>query len=411
MNSRERVLHALNHQPVDRLPLDMGGMASTGISCFAYPGLVAALGLTPRRPRVHDTSQMLALPDPDVLTALGCDVVTIFWGVTNAFEQPEAWHPYDFNSRLPARVREPAAFSTLPDGTIEQAKWQIKMPPSSHVFEQAHGGQPLNFIDDGELPLKDLKRLKQELEAALPTAKEIRETRELCRRVREASDRAVFFNGPGSCEIAISAHGGMGVFPLICTLHPDYVLEYHEVMIEHSGRKLDMLLPEIAPYIDIMLLGGDDWGTQNALIAKPQIFRDLFLPFYTRHLARARRHAPQVKAFLHSCGAIYDLIDMIIAAGFDILNPVQWTAGGHPYTDWKAKCQGRIALWGGGVNSQQTLPFGTLEDVAHEVAAIVACLGQGGGYIFNPIHNLLAEVEPAKIIAMYEVARNWSPVS
>ncbi len=118
MNRRERVMAALSFQPVDRLPRDLGGMPSTGISCFAYPRLRAALGLPPKLPRVYDTSQMLALPDTDVLDALDCDVVSVCPPVTNAFDQPELWHPFDFGGRLEALVRSPGDFTVAEDGTV-----------------------------------------------------------------------------------------------------------------------------------------------------------------------------------------------------------------------------------------------------------------------------------------------------
>ena len=117
-----------------------------------------------------------------------------------------------------------------------------------------------------------------------------------------------------------------------------------------------------------------------------------------------RRISPGVKIFMHNCGAVYPLIDLIIEAGFDILNPVQWSAGKHTYGQWKNKCRGRIALWGGGVNAQATLPMGTVKEIQAEVRAVVSCLGDGGGYIFNNIHNITAEIPPEKVIAMYDAA-------
>ncbi|HQB04033.1 MAG TPA: hypothetical protein PLY90_12170, partial [Candidatus Hydrogenedentes bacterium] len=140
MNSRERVLAALNFEAFDRTPRDLGGMPSTGISCFAYPALVQALGLPPRRPRVYDTGQMLALPDTDVLDALGCDVVTLQPDVTNAFPQPELWHPYHFNNRLDAEVLDLSPFSALPDGSVRQTPPGSVMPPHAYVFDVEHAG-------------------------------------------------------------------------------------------------------------------------------------------------------------------------------------------------------------------------------------------------------------------------------
>jgi len=106
--------------------------------------------------------------------------------------------------------------------------------------------------------------------------------------------------------------------------------------------------------------------------------------------------------FLHSCGAIYDLIDLLIDSGFDIINPVQWSAGSRSYRDWKDKARGRIALWGGGVNSQTTLLHGTTTDIQAEAREVTQYLGQDGGFVFCNIHNLLAEVPPEKIMALYQ---------
>ena len=171
MTRRDRVMSALNFQPTDRVPKDLGGMPSTCVSCFAYPGLVRALGLPPRRPRVYDTGQMLALPDTDVLDALDCDVVTLTPDMTNAFPQPELWKPYGFNGRLDAEVRNPAQFQDLPDGTILQPHYGAKMPPSAHVFETEHAGQPMLLT--GDLPKPDLDELRARLAAEAFTPAQI----------------------------------------------------------------------------------------------------------------------------------------------------------------------------------------------------------------------------------------------
>jgi len=390
---------ALNYQTPDRVPKDLGGMLSTGVSAFAYPKLVTALSLPPRLPRMIDTGQMLALPDLDVLDALGCDVVTICSGLTNAFPQPERWHDYDFNGRLPAQVTNPENFHTEPDGTILQGT--VRMIPSAFTFDQWHGGQPL--VLEGELPMVDLKQMKKDLEASWITDEQIYSLRDLCRRVRESTDRAVFFNeGSLLPPISIHAYGGLAVFPILCLTEPDYVTELHEMATEWALRNIRALLPEVRDYVDVIWSGSDDWGTQQNLIASPKVYRDLFLPYKRRVNDACHALAPNAKLFIHSCGAIYDLIDLLVESGFDVMNPVQWSAGGHTYREWKDKARGRIALWGGGVNAQATLAHGTPEDVRAEAQEVAQYLGQDGGFVFCNIHNLLAEVPPEKIIALYQ---------
>jgi uroporphyrinogen decarboxylase len=400
--SRDRVMQTLNFKTPDRLPKDMGGMRSTSISAFAYPKLVVALSLPYRPPRVEDTGQMLALPDLDVLDALGCDVVAILDGVTNAFEQPDLWQPYDFNGRLPACVRWPNNFQVQPDSSILQ--WgKSRMVESSYVFDEEHGGQPLDL--SANLPKLDLEVHRKEMKASVLRDEQVIVLRDLCQRVRASSDRAIFFNdGAIQAPMGMGAYSGLAIFSMLCLTEPDYVTELHDIAVERTLVNIRALLPEIRENIDIIMLVADDWGTQSNLIASPKVYRQLFLPYYRRLNDECHRIAPNVKLFMHSCGAIYNLIDLVVDSGFDILNPVQWPAGGHTYQEWKNKARGRIALWGGGVNSQETLPLGAVEDVRREVRAVTAYLKQDDGYVFCNVHNILAEIAPEKVIAMYQQA-------
>jgi len=409
LTPHQRVMRTLDFDAPDRLPKDLGGMASTGISAFAYPKLIEALGLSPRLPKIHDPVQMLALPDIDVLDLLGCDVITIFDGITNAFDEPTKWQVYDFEGRLPAFVRQPSNFHKCENGSIAQLVKQgnsivsYTMVKSSYVFDEEHGGQPLSLTSD--LQLVDLRQIRKELKDNQLRDEEIKQIKQHCKNVRESTDRAIFFNGPINTNIGIGKYGGIAVFPILCLTEPNYVADLHGIITAHAIETIELLLTEIYPYIDIIMMAADDWGTQNSLIASPHIFKKLFLPYLALINNQSHKIAPNVKTFLHSCGAIYDIIDLIIESGFDILNPVQWSAGGHSYKEWKDRCRNRISLWGGGINSQTTLPFGTIDDVRREVAAVAEYLKMDNGYVFCSIHNLLAEIVPEKIIAMYSAAK------
>jgi len=404
MTPRERVLKALNFEETDRVPKDLGGMLSTGVSAFAYPGLVKALGLPERLPRVHDSFQMLALPDLDVLDALDCDVVTINGDVTNAFDQPGKWKPYDFAGRLPALVHDPDAYEDAGDGAIRQYGSSL-MVKDAYVFDAEHGGQPLSW--DGEIPRDDLEEVRERAKRWMPGDGYIQSIKDVSRRVRESSDRAVFISCPIGTGMGIGAMGGLGVFPMLCVTDPDYVHAYHEIMTVHAVEIANRILPDIAPNVDVIMMAADDWGTQGSTIASPAVFRELFLPYIRRTIEACHHIAPDVKIFLHCCGAVYSLIDSFVECGFDVLNPVQWSAGEPSFREWKDKARNRIALWGGGVNAQVTLATGTVDDVVAEVREVVPYMKQDGGYIFNNIHNLLAEVPPEMILAMYRTAAEF----
>ena len=401
MTSRERVMAALSFETPDRLPKDLGGMRSSGISAFAYPRLVEALGLRPRRPRVYDTWQMLALPETDVLDALGVDVVTVHGAVTNAYDQPELWHEYDFNGRLPALVRDPSGYSAATDGTIVQG--QVRMPPLAYVFDEEHAGQPL--VMEGALPQPDLREVREGLAKRALTDENVREMADICRRARTHSGRAVFLDyWPAITGISLGGHGGIGVFPILCLTEPGYVKELHQIETDHTLRNLSRVLPAIAPYIDIIMTAADDWGMQGGLLASPETYRELFKPYYRQVNDLCHQLAPHVKTFMHNCGAIYDLLDDIADSGFDVLNPVQWSAGGRSPAEWKQRADKRLAFWGGGMNSQTTLPRGSVLDVESEVRSVAPRLAAGGGYVFCNIHNILAEIDPQNVMALYRAA-------
>ena len=397
MTSRERVLASIAGQKVDRIPRDLGGMRSTGISAFAYPKLVAHLGLAPRRVRVHDTGQMLALPDLDVLDALGCDCVVAEDTITNAFPQPELWKDYDFNGRLAAQVLNPAAFVAQPDGSIMQGG--SKMVPESTVFSWVGTGQAEDWL--AEIPKPDLKQVAESQQKALLSPEGAQAYAAHYAKVRAAANDRAVFAACGAVNVNISATGWCGwTFPILCVEEPELVAAYHDIITTRVERNVALLMPLIKDAIDILIIAADDWGTQNALLASPEVYRTCFKPFHRRVNDAIHAAAPNVKTFLHSCGAIHEIVGDIAEGGFDILGPVQWNAGGHTVKEWR-DAAGDMTLWGGGVNSQVTLPLKSIPEIKAEVARVVPELSREGRYVFCNIHNLLAEISPEKITALY----------
>ncbi len=410
MTSRERIRRTLTFETPDRLPKDLGGMRSTGISCFLYPKLRAALGLTEKLPKIHDPAQMLALPDNDVLDALGCDVAEVTCPLhegalfdTNAWDDDDNWHEFDFNGRLTALVRDPSIYE-IENDTIFMHNRSHSMPPSSYVFDAIHGGQPLNL--SGDLPRFDLDRLAGQLQRAIVSDRHVQQIAAYCRRARTATSRAILFNG---LSAGLGFPFGLANWSMLCMLDPAYVHEYHKLKIQHALANIRKLLPHIRDSVDIIMLSADDHGTQQSTILPPRLFAELYAPYYRQLNDEIHAIAPNCKTFLHSCGAIFDILELIIEAGFDILNPVQWCAGPHSFREWKDRCRGRIALWGGGVNTQTTLPLADIPAIEAEVREVTACLASGNGYVFCAIHNLLAEIDPAKVIAIYRTASRCFP--
>lgn len=411
MNSRQRVVETLNFRASDRIAKDMGSHRSSGISCFAYKNLVKALGLPERRPKVFDIGQMLALVETDVLDALGGDVVLLDMVkgqpfITNAIIDEDMWEPYDFNGRLEAMIPKAYySFKGQPDGSVVEENSNQLMPINSFVFDLPHGGQPV--LDMDNIPLLDLDRFKEEFVAnSLLEDSDISAMTALAKKVRSSTERAVHLSRSSFTSLIWpGGHAGMGIFPMICMMNPDYVQRYHEIQTEVFVKNMEMLLPAIADYVDIIDLGSGDWGTQQSTIMSPQMYKELFVPYYRQLHDKARTIAPKLKRLAHSCGAIYGILDIMIDdIGIQVINPVQWNAGNVGYKDWKEKLRGRMSMWGGALNSQQTLPYGTVDEVVSEVKQVVSYLADGGGYVFNNTHNILAEIDPEKVIAMYRAA-------
>jgi uroporphyrinogen decarboxylase len=288
----------------------------------------------------------------------------------------------------------------LPDGTITFHKW-VRMPPASNVFTGEHAGCGVDLSAD--IPVPDVERHRAHCESCKLTPDAAAQLVDFCHRVRAASNnRAVF---AAMWQIQSGMGIGMGMYPLQCVLYPDEVYACHAASADRCIHNMRVLLPLIRDDIDILMLTADDWGTQTSLVASPDVHRNLFKPHYKRMNAAAHEFAPRLKTFIHTCGAVYPLIKDFAEAGFDIMNPVQWSAGEQSPAEWKAAADGKIAFWGGGVNAQHTLPLRSVAEVRAEVRRVVPELSKGGGYIFANTHNILAEIAAEKVVAMYEEAR------
>ena len=151
---------------------------------------------------------------------------------------------------------------------------------------------------------------------------------------------------------------------------------------------------------------GTDFGHQNGPFIGPQAYRDLYQPFHKALNDWIHAHT-NWKTFIHSCGSVVALIDDFIDAGFDILNPVQCSAAGMDPQGLKDRFGDRLTFWGGGVDTQHTLPFGTPEEVRDEVRERLRIFGTGGGYVFNPIHNVQVRTPQENLKALYDAVAEF----
>ena len=186
---------------------------------------------------------------------------------------------------------------------------------------------------------------------------------------------------------------------------PDYVRAVFERQCEIALANLDRLIDACGPYVDVAVVCGTDFGTQDGLLCSVDTYRDLFKPFYQRINARIHEKS-RWKTFKHCCGGVRRLIPELIDSGFDILNPVQCSAVGMDPKELKSEFGAEIVFWGGGVDTQQTLPFGTPEEVYREVRERIDIFNDGGGFVFSSIHNILGNTPTENMLAMFDAIRD-----
>jgi uroporphyrinogen-III decarboxylase len=187
---------------------------------------------------------------------------------------------------------------------------------------------------------------------------------------------------------------------------PDYVRKVFARQCELGLANLGKIYEAVGDRVTAVVASSTDFGQQRGVFISPKMYRELFQPFHQRVNDWIHRNTPW-KTFVHSCGSVRALLEDFVAAGFDILNPVQCSAAQMDAAELKKNYGDRLAFWGGGVDTQRTLPFGTPEEVRNEVRERIRIFGQGGGFVFNTIHNVQARTPIENVLAMYETLRDY----
>jgi hypothetical protein len=418
MNSRERVEKTLNHQQPDRVPLDLGASATTGMHASSVYLLRQALKLDPPGTpvKVIEPYQVLGEIQPDLIEALGVDVVGLpsprnLFGFSN-----ENWKPWTLFDGTPVLV--PGAFNTIPeaDGSIlmypegdRSAPPSGKMPNGGFYFDSLIRQPP---VDDARLdPEDNLQEFGPISEADLAYFKAE------AQRLFDQTDKAVLANFGGT------AFGDIALVPVPWIKHPrgirdvaewymstavrrDYVYKVFERQCEIGLANLEKIYAVVGNRATAVFVTGTDFGTQAGPFISPKSYRDLFMPFHKTVNDWIHRNTSW-KSFIHSCGSVVALIPHFLEAGFDILNPVQTSAAGMAPQTLKDRFGDRLTFWGGGVDTQKTLPFGTPQEINAEVAERMRIFGKGGGFVWNSIHNVQASTPVENLVAVYQAVAQY----
>ncbi len=417
MNSRERFNLTVNHKQPDRIVIDLGSTSVTGIHVLPVEKLRNYYGLESRPVRVIEPYQMLGLIEDDLIEAMGIDVVGA-WGLNNMFGIYNHGPMKMITTFWGQNVLVPEGFNTTsdvngdllvyPEGDLT-APPSSRMPRAGYFFDAIVRQEP---IDEEKLDVRDNLE-----EFTLITERELAFWKESAAKAR-ATGKAVIAGLGGTALGDIALVPGIQMkhpkgirdiaeWYMSTLIRPDYVRGIFERQTEIALENLSRINEVAGDNLDAVFVCGTDFGTQESTFCSPEQFDDLWLPYYRKINDWIHTHTPW-KTFKHSCGAVETLISRFIDAGFDILNPVQLSARGMDPAGLKRKYGKDLVFWGGGVDTQKTLSYGNPGQVREEVLRLCEILGKDGGFVFNTVHNIQANVPLENMVAMIDAVREFN---
>jgi uroporphyrinogen decarboxylase len=405
MNSRERVLAALNHQEPDRIPIDLSGHRSSGIAAMAYARLRDYLGLPKRPIRVYDPVQQLAIVDEDVLKRFRVDTIEL--GRAFALED-KYWTDW-----------------VLPDGTPclmpvwakperRNGTWVLRSARTGAVIAQMPEG--VWYFEQTLYPFaerEDLDHLEDYLSESMWTAVASppgpitagpdgpQLLAEGARRLRRQTDRAIIGLFGGNLLEFGQFLFRNDVFFMLLAGEPERAHRFLDRLMQMHLRNLDQYLASVGQHLDIILFG-DDLGMQLGPQVSPAMYREFFQPRERQMWSLVKSRAPHLKVMLHCCGGVRELLPGLIEAGLDAINPVQITCKGMDAAGLKRDFGSRLTFWGGGCDTREILSKAGPAQVRDHVRRQMDIWRPGGGYVFQQVHNILADVPPENIVAMLD---------
>jgi hypothetical protein len=415
MTSRERVRRAINHQEADRVPLDLGSTLVTGIAASIYAKLKKALGIAGGNVKVYDPYQFLAEVEEEVKKKLGVDTYGIQLPVTLFGYRNEEWKPFRLFDGTDVLISGHFQYDVLENGDIVQypkgdrsAPPSGKMPKGGFYFDSIVRQEPI--VEEKLDPLEWVRETY-----ALYTDEDLRYLEETSKWYYDNTDYALIGNfwGAGFGDIAI-VPGPSVAYPkgvrspeewyVSAVTRKQYIKDIFHYQFELQMKNLKMYREAVGDRIDVIVMSGTDFGSQQGPFISPDSYREMFKPLHMAMNGWVHENTGW-KTFFHTCGAIAAFLDDFHEAGVDILNPVQISAKGMEPALLKEKYGQKFVFWGGGVDPQGVLPFGKPEEVREQVERNIVTLGKGGGYVFNNVHNIQATVPVENVVAMFETFR------
>jgi uroporphyrinogen decarboxylase len=387
------VLATIDHREPDRVPIDLGGSPATSIEPALYHRLRAQLGIADDPPKVYDVWQQLAWVERPVAETLGTDVLAVP-RLTQSFEtRINRWRPWQLDDGTLVQIPDNFTPVTEADGSLSfylRGELVARKAPHSPYFDRM-----IEFKFYDPLPPVETFPMWTFTDEELDWARHWAET------LRAETDKALF----GDPGLILGRWSGYQEWLLTIAADPEFVRAFYDRKVEYLLTNIRLYAQAVGDHIDIVWFG-EDFGTQKGLMISPQVFNDTVAPYYKRVFDWVHGHTPW-KVFFHCCGGIYPIINTFIEIGVDILNPVQTTAVGMDPVRLKAEFGDRLAFWGGGIDTQSVLPFGSPDEVREQVKDRIRIFGPGGGFVFSTIHNIQGDVPIENLLTMYEAVHEY----
>lgn len=402
-NSRERIRKTINHHQPDGLVIDFGSTTSSGISIFAYAELKKHLGFDKcQDPKIFDIFLMLADPSEKMLSRMGGDIVQLKRLAPNFGIRLENWKPWTLHNGIKTMV--PGDFCPVQSSSglellDHQRRVLARMPDDGYYFDYVLA------------PYKHIETVAEidELELGGISNEELDYLEREGHRLFVETEKAIVFSFSGRVLEAGIQGWGFEEFLVQMMTNDDMVHRYFERITDIYIQDMDKILARCNGYIDIFRFV-DDLGSQNSLLLSPALYRELVKPYHKKIYQHVKVNYPKQKTAMHCCGSIKPLIPDLIEAGIDILNPVQISASNMDPLTLKKEYGKDIVFWGGGADMQFNVVNGTIDEIKSDVDRLINIFAPDGGFIFNPVHNIQANVTPEKILAIYDTALKYQTV-
>jgi hypothetical protein len=417
MNSREQFLKTVNHRQPDRVVIDLGSTAVTGIHIQTISKLRRHFGLQRKPIRVIEPFQMLGEVDWELIDSIGIDVIGA-WGKNSMF----GFHnhsPYkEWKTPWGQRVMVPLNFNVTtdtngdilmyPEGDTSVSP-SARMPKTGFFFDAIIRQEPIveeelnvedNLEEFGLISDKDLEHWRIEIDKAYFSGKAV----------------IAAFGGTALGDIALvpglnlkkpKGIRDVAEWYMSTVMRPDYIKSIYDRQSEIAIENLSRLYSVVGNKVNAVFMCGTDFGTQSSTFCSPEQFDEMWLPYYKRMNDWIHENT-QWKTFKHSCGAVETFMDSFIRAGFDIINPVQINAAGMDPKKLKERYGRDLVFWGGGIDTQHVLPFGTPAEVREQVLRTCEIFNKNGGFVFNTVHNAQANVPVENMVAMLEAIKEFN---